>query len=163
MSSKPGTSTFKSQVCRYESHISLGSGHRGRRRSLSIASGDRAVVSNPNACLSSNSSPSRAEHQYSSNTSIFVSVSCEPAASTSRLPQALHVIRQPCIQLLPIAPGALASSALRAQLRHSCSGTDRRTKRRKSSRTATWDIAATSAGSQWKKPASTICCARDTL
>ena len=69
-----------------------------------------AVASNPNACLSNNSSPSRAERQYSSNTSTFVSASSEPAASTSRLPQALHVTRQPRIQLLPIAPGALASS-----------------------------------------------------
>jgi hypothetical protein len=72
-------------------------------------------------------------------------------ASTSRLPQTLHVNRQRCLQLLPTAPGALANSALLAQLRHCCRGTDRRTSRHKSARTETWDIAAISAGSQRKK------------
>jgi hypothetical protein len=73
-------------------HFSLGSGHQGRRRSLSIAGGDRAVVSNPNACLPSNSSPSCAVHQYSSNASTFAPVSREPAAST--IPAAAAPARQ---------------------------------------------------------------------
>jgi hypothetical protein len=97
ISSNPGTSTFRSHVGRHASHISLGSGHRGRRRSLSIAGGDRAVVSNQNACLSSNSSPSCAVRQYSSNASTFAPVSRKPgrinepaAAGPARQSPALH-------------------------------------------------------------------------